>query len=315
MHMPDPTKATISATEMPMLLGCSPYGTRWMLFQRFAKGIEAPGPDHNRLDWGTKMEPLLLEQAAADLRLDVTTNRQADGSQIYRRRGLLGCSRDADIYDPQRGAGALETKCCFDYKILMQEWDGGKTPPRQHEIQLQQQMYVGDGERPYQWGTIALWCGGDMTYFHRKPMPDLWEMFEREAKQFFEDVKAGNEPEPFGSPVEVPLLKQMFDKPSGEIINAVEKFGEVEATKLAQQVVDAEYQRVQRLAAEKVEESVKAKFLGLLKDADEIELPQGIRVTRKVGVSRYKAQPAREVATISVKAHIPQQIDGGFGGV
>lgn len=313
--MPDPKKQTISATEMSGLLGVSPYVTKWMLFQRFAKGIEAPGPDHNRLDWGTKMEPLLLEQAAQDLRLEVQTNRQPDGSQIYLRRGLLGCSRDADIYDPQRGPGALETKCCFDYKILMQEWDGGKTPPRMHEIQVQQQMYVGDGVKPYEWGTIALWCGGDMTYFHRKPMPDLWAKFEEEAKQFFDDVIAGREPEPFGSPVEVPLLKQIFDKPSGEIINAAEKFGEVEATKLAQRVVDADYQRVQRLAAEKVEEKVKAELLGILKDADEIELPQGIRVIRKVGTSRYKASPAREVTTVSVKSHIPQQIDGGFGGI
>jgi hypothetical protein len=313
--MPDPTKATISATEMSGLLGVSPYVTKWMLYQRFAKGIDAPGPDHNRLDWGTKMEPLLLEQAAADLRLEVTTNRQPDGSQVYLRRGLLGCSRDADIYDPQRGPGALETKCCFDYKILMQEWDGGKTPPRMHEIQLQQQMYVGDGEKSYEWGTIALWCGGDMTYFHRKPMPDLWAKFEEEAKQFFDDVIAGCEPEPFGSPVEVPLLKQLFNKPTGEIINAVDKLGEAEATKLAQRVADADYQRVVRLAAEKVEEKVKAELLGLLKDADEIEFPQGIRVTRTVQTRNNKARPASTSTAIVVKSYIPQQIDGGFGGV
>lgn len=313
--MPDPTKTTISATEMSGLLGVSPYVTKWMLFQRFAHGVEAPSPAHNRLDWGTKMEPLLLEQAAADLRLEVTTNRQADGSQIYVRRGLLGCSRDADIYDPQRGPGALETKCCFDFKILMQEWDGGKTPPRQHEIQLQQQMYVGNGHVPFEWGVIALWCGGDMTYFQRKPMLDLWAKFEVEAMQFFDDVKSGREPEPFGSPVEVPLLKQIFDKPTGEIVNAVEKLGEVEATKLAQRVADADYQRVVRLSAEKVEEKVKAELLGLLKDADEIEFPQGIRVTRTVQTRNNKARPASTSTAIVVKAHIPQQIDGGFGGL
>jgi hypothetical protein len=310
--MPDRSKQTISATEMPGLLGVSPYVTRWMLYQRFANGIEPTGPDHNRLDWGTKMEPLILEQAAADLHLEVRTNRQADGSQIYIRRGLLGCSRDADIFDPQRGPGALETKCCFDYKILMQEWDGGKTPPRQHEIQLQQQMYVGDGTKPFEWGSIALWCAGDMTYFHRTPMPDLWEKFELEAMQFFADVRAGREPAPFGSPIEVPLLKQIFDKPSGEIIRAVEVLGEVEASRLAQLVVDTDYQRVVRLAAEKVEEATKAKLLALLKDADEIELPQGIRVTRKVGVSHYKARAAADVPSITIKTHIPQQIDGAF---
>lgn len=311
--MPDPTKKTISATEMSGLLGVSPYVTKWMLFQRFAHGVEAPGPDHNRLDWGTKMEPLLLEQAAADLRLEVKTNRQADGSQIYVRRNLLGCSRDADIYDPQRGPGALETKCCFDYKILMQEWDGGKTPPRQHEIQLQQQMYVGDGGKSYEWGTIALWCGGDMTYFHRKPMLDLWETFEAEAEQFFDDIKAGREVEPFGSPIEVPLLKQIFDKPSGEIINAVEVLGEEEATKIAQMVADADYQRVVRLAAEDVEAKAKAKLLALAKDAGEIELPQGIRV--KVTRSARAGYQVKPSTVVTVKSYIPQQIDGAFGGI
>lgn len=311
--MPDPTRQTISATEMSGLLGVSPYVTKWMLYQRFAKNIEAPRPDHNRLDWGTRMEPLLLDQAAADLRLEVTSNRQPDGSQIYLRRRLLGCSRDADIYDPQRGPGALETKCCFDYKILMQEWDGGKTPPRMHEIQLQQQMFVGDGTTSFAWGTIALWCGGDMTYFHRKPMPDLWEIFEREAREFLDDVIAGREPEPFGSPIEVPLLKQIFNKPTGEIINGTEKLGEVEATRLAQRVADAEYQRVLRLAAEKVEDKVKAELLGLLKDADEIDLPQGIRV--KITRSQRAGYSVKPTVAVTVKAHIPQQINGEFGGV
>lgn len=311
--MPDPLKQTISATEMSGLLGVSPYVTKWMLYQRFAHGVEAPGPDHNRLDWGTKMEPLLLEQAAADLRLEVATNRQADGSQIYVRRGLLGCSRDADIYDPQRGPGALETKCCFDYKILMEQWDGGKTPPRMHEIQLQQQMYVGDGTKPYEWGVIALWCGGDMTYFQRKPMPDLWAKFNEEAEQFFEDVRAGREPEPFGSPIEVPLLKQLFATPTGEIINGTELLGEIEATKLAQRVVDTEYQRTVRLAAEKIEKETQAKLLAIVKDADELELPQGIRV--KVNRSPRAGYSVKPTVVTTVKAHIPQQIDGGFGGV
>lgn len=296
-----------------MLLGISPYGTKWMLYQKFAKGIELPNTSHNRMDWGTKLEPLILEQAAQDLHLEVRSNRQADGSQVYVRRGLLGCTRDAEIYDPQRGPGTCEAKACFDYRTLMQDWDGGKTPPRHIEVQTQMQMCVGDGATPFTWGTIPLWCGGDMTYFHRKPMPDLWELFQKEAIQFFDDVIAGREPEPFGSPIEVPLLKQIFNKPTGEIIDATEKLGEVEATKLAQRVADAEYQRVLRLAAEKVEDKVKAEILGLLKDADEIELPQGIRV--KVTRSPRAGYSVKPTVAVTVKAHIPQQIDGGFGAI
>jgi predicted phage-related endonuclease len=309
--MPDVTKQTISATEMAGLLGVSPYLTRWMLYQKFANGIEPANPAHNRMDWGSKLEPLILEQAAADLHLEVQTNRQPDGTQIYERRGLLGCSRDAEIYDPQRGPGALEAKACFDYRTLMQEWDGGKTPPRHVEIQTQMQMAVGKNGKPFEWGSIALWCGGDMTYFHRKPMPDLWEKFELEAMQFFAEVRAGNEPAPFGSPVEVPLLKQIFDKATGEVINAVDALGEVEATKLAQLVVDSDYQRTVRLAAEKVEETTKAKLLGILKDADELELPQGIRV--KINRSARAGYTVKPTTVVQVKAHIPQQIDGGFG--
>src|SRR5258706_12252665 len=89
--MPDKLKQTISATEMSGLLGVSPYVTKWMLYQRFAKGIQPTDPEHNRLSWGTKMEPLLLDQAAADLRFEVTTNGQPDGLQIYVHRGLFGC--------------------------------------------------------------------------------------------------------------------------------------------------------------------------------------------------------------------------------
>ena len=62
--MPDPTKVTISATEMPMLLGVSPYGTKWMLYQKFAKGVDLPSTTHNRMDWGSKLEPLILTPEA-----------------------------------------------------------------------------------------------------------------------------------------------------------------------------------------------------------------------------------------------------------
>jgi hypothetical protein len=259
------------------------------------------------------MEPLLLEQAAADLRLEVKTNRQPDGSQIYLRRGLLGCSRDADIYDPQRGPGALETKCCFDYKILMQEWDGGKTPPRQHEIQLQQQMYVGDGEKPFEWGTIALWCGGDMTYFHRKPMPDLWAKFEQEPKEFFADVRAGREPEPFGSPIEVPLLKQMFAKPTGEIINAPRSSARSRppSWRSASLMLSiSAYSGSLPRRSRRRESRTPRPSQGCRRDRTAPGHPREDRAPLKPAPATPSSRPPS-----SVKAHIPQQIDGGFGGI
>src|SRR6266568_3399516 len=97
--MPDPARKTLSATETPVLFGVSPYSTRWMLLRRFIHGDEFANPEHNRMNWGTRMQPLLLQQAADDLHLKVTPN----ATDTYRRRGLLGCTRDAEVFCPDRG--------------------------------------------------------------------------------------------------------------------------------------------------------------------------------------------------------------------
>src|SRR5215469_3216944 len=149
--MPDPTKQTLSATQTPALFGVSPYLTRWMLLRHFIHGDPIDSPAHNRMNWGKKLQPLVLEQAAAELRLEVRPN----AGDVYVRRGLLGCTRDAEIFCPDRGPGALETKCVFDYATWMEDWNAGKDPPRHVEIQLQQQMAVGDGDVSYKWGVIA----------------------------------------------------------------------------------------------------------------------------------------------------------------
>jgi hypothetical protein len=151
--------ATISATEAPALFNVSPYVTRWMLYKKFADGVDIDGAEDARMSWGKKLQPLIVAQAAEELRLEVRSNAE----DVYHRRGLLGCTRDAEIICPDRGRGALETKCVFDYGVWMRDWAGGKMVPRTHEIQLQQQMLVGDAEHgevgehgpQYDWGVIA----------------------------------------------------------------------------------------------------------------------------------------------------------------
>jgi hypothetical protein len=78
-----------------------------MLWQHFTNGVPINVEPNSRMAWGLKMQPLVLEQAAADLRFEVIPN----GENAYHRCGLLGCTRDAMIICPDRGPGALETKC------------------------------------------------------------------------------------------------------------------------------------------------------------------------------------------------------------
>src|SRR5712671_4055890 len=111
--MPDPERRTISATESPALFGASPYATPWMLYQRFANGVDIDSQGDNRMDWGQRLEPLILAHAAQELRLEVRPNREPDGTQRYVRRGRLGCTRDGTVICPDRGPGAIETKAVF----------------------------------------------------------------------------------------------------------------------------------------------------------------------------------------------------------
>lgn len=278
--MPDPLRQTISATETPALFNASPYVTRWMLYQRFANNVPIDKEADNRMDWGKRLEPVILPAIAEQQRLEVEANRGEDGAQVYVRRGLLGCTRDARIISPDIGPGACEVKVVFDYATWMREWGGGTSPPRQIEVQLQQQMKVGDGEssEPYAWGMIAVFVCGDLHYFRRKPIPELWDAMDLEADRFFEIVAKRKEPDPFGAPVEVPLLNQLFPPPES---NALDYTNEPDAIKRAEDVVMMKWHAEQRLGHEKAEKALKAQMMALGRGHSEILLPHGIKVGLK----------------------------------
>jgi hypothetical protein len=297
--MPDPTKATLSATQTPALFGASPYLTRWMLARHFIHGDPIDSPEHNRMNWGTKMQPILLAQAAEDLRLEVRPNAGDD----YVRHGLLGCTRDADIICPDRGPGALETKCCFDYGTWMETWNGGKSLPKHIEIQTQQQMMVGDGTKPFAWGVIAVWVCGEMKYFERKPIPDLWYAINIEAQKFFDDVAAKREGEPFGETIEMPLLAQIFKPVVGKVLDLTTH---PRAEELANQAQLMNYHAAEASAHEKAAKASKALFKAVIEDAEEAILPHGIKLT---ATQQSRAGHAVKPSTFTtIKAYVPKDL-------
>lgn len=263
--MPDPNRLTISATQVPALFNASPYITKWMLYHHFHGGMNLDRPADARMSWGMKLQPLVLAQAAEDLKLEVFPN----AADQYRRRNKLGCTRDATIICPSRGRGALETKCVFDYRTWMTDYGGGSFVPRHHELQLQTQMYVEKAA----WGVIAVWVAGDMHYFERAPIPALWDKMEREAKQFFLDVEMDREPDPFGVPIEVQWFNEIFPCDPGKTIDLSEDRA---LTEVAIQYRDA---KEQESAGSRTAEALRAKLLGAAKDAGEVILADGIKVS------------------------------------
>lgn len=298
--MPDPTRQTISATQMPVLFNASPWQTRWMMYHEFAGTVGERAPANSLMKWGLRMQPLVLQQAAEDLRLEIIPNDR----DHYHRRGLFGCTRDATVICPDRGPGALEIKCCFNLQTWMQEWGGGEKVPRHYEIQLQDQIYVGDEEQPYEWGMIGVWFAAEMRYFERKPLPELWRAAEFEAEHFLADVRAGHEPDPFGEPVELPVLAKMFPVQEHKIVDL--STGE-DAEKLAQMVADFEAFGAARKVAAKSEEALKAKVKAVIRDAEEARFAHGITIRQKQ-ISRrgYEVKPS-SYSTMDV--YIPGERD------
>jgi predicted phage-related endonuclease len=297
--MPDPARLTLSATEVPALFGASPYITRWMLLRRFIHGDDISGPEHNRMDWGTKLQPLILAQAAEDLHLEVRPN----ATDQYVRRGLLGCTRDAEIICPDRGPGTLECKAVFDYGVWARDWSGGKAVPRHIEIQMQQQMLVGDGDDAplYQWGVIAVWVCGEMHYFDRKPISDLWEAINNEALRFFSDVYGKHEGDPFGHPVEVPLLNRLFAPKAGTTLDLT---AHPKAAEFVSQAQLMRYHATERAAHEKAEKAIKALFKATLGEAEEATLPGGVRIRQKQqSRAGYSVKPT---TFTTIEAFVPE---------
>lgn len=299
--MPDVTKKTISATQSPALWGVSPYYTRWMLWQHFANGVDLDQNENSRMSWGKKLQPLVIAQAAQDMRFEV----QENNSDIYHRRGLLGCTRDATIICPDRGPGALETKCVFDYGTWMRDWDGGKTIPRQHEIQLQQQMKVGDDSGSYKWGVICAWVGGNQFYFEREPIAELWDMLDTEAEDFFASVRNKEEPNPFGAPIEIPWFARLFPTVDGKVLDLSQ---DPAANKIAEKVSLYKYLKGEESGAKKAAETLRAELLAIAKDNEEVTLPYGVKV--KVSTRNVAAQTRKASVSQTLTVYVP---DDGSG--
>jgi hypothetical protein len=306
--MPDITLKTISATQSPALFGCSPYLTRWMLHRHFAHGEKLDVPPTERMSWGLLMQPLLLDQAARDLKLEV---HPVDN---YVRNGQLGCTRDATIICPDRGPGALECKCVFDYGVWMNTWGGGESVPRHYEIQLQQQMLVGDGVNSYGWGVIAVWVCGEMRYYERKPIPDLWDRLNDAAKTFFDDVEHGREPAPFGEPQEADWITSMWPTIKGQVVDFS---GRDDANDIINKCSMYKYHKGEASSHDKAASDLRIQLLALMGDNEMALLPEGVSIkvgTRNVAEAVRKAYTSK-VLTVKVPEPVAAQVNDAIDGL
>jgi hypothetical protein len=123
--------------------------------------------------------------------------------------------------------------------------------------------------------VICAWVAGDVHYFERAPVAGLADKLTEAAQQFLDDVRDGQEPEPFGAPMELPWLAEMFPLEVGKMIDLRDRD---DADKLAQLAVDYDYAQQTASGANKGCETLRARMLAMVKDADQIMLGEGVVV-------------------------------------
>lgn len=263
--MPDPTRKTVSASEMSSLLGVNKHMTYWMLYKKFTTDEKFESEDNTRTIWGKKLQKLIIDQVSDDYGFKVEHHDQS----VYLRHRNLGCTPDGVVYHTNHGKSSLEVKCVFDYQSWMQNWEGGKYVPREYEIQIQQQMLV----QGHSWGLIAVWVCSDMYYFERKPNFELWSRMEQAADRFFAQCSGRlPPPNPDGEVIEIPWLNKLFPIYKGTVLDLESERDHVKTAEDLRMYVDM---RAQEEFAVKTYEPIKARLLAIAGNNSKVELPFG----------------------------------------
>lgn len=287
--MPDPTFATLSASQIPELLGLSSWGTRLTLYHQFQRRVYEERKQFGRMRLGKILEPIIVELVAERLVLEVRHNAKAE---YHRHPELpLGCTADATVLCPTRGFGIVETKAVDKWEFA-KSWTE-KSAPRMYEAQLQEQMMIPHPEHGLPaWGILAPYVYNDgdegrLELYERRPIASAAERIAAEAKAFFADLAAGKAPPAFGLPVELGIVSEQFPEvDEARVIEAEDNYDMAEFARLYAWTAE------QAKAFARTESEMKPKLAQFLEDAAVAKLAAGVRVKSR------KTQMAGQVAML-----------------
>lgn len=183
----------VTSTDVSALFGLSTYLTEYELYyQKTHPVVDKDLDTVERIKWGKRMEPEIAKGMAVDLNMSIVAAKD-----YYRHSDEphMGTSLDYIITDHDiegvSGKGIMEVKG-LDYLIHRDNWT--ETEATTYiETQVQHQMEVMDID----WCLITALVGGnDPKVLYRKRDREVGTALRLKVRQFWADVKAGNEPEP-----------------------------------------------------------------------------------------------------------------------
>ena len=252
--MPDPAGKCLGSSEVPDIFNQG-YKSRWLLWQKYANGLDIDPKEDLRMRAGTLMQPVILQLAAEELGLKVVPN---EGDKFVKADGLrLGATIDAHCEDPIKGLGVVEAKS-VDWLIWKDNWTD-KMATMYVEIQLEVQMLCTGAD----WGVIAAWIGGnDLRLYYREPREKLRADIIEGVAAFWDDVEQLREPDVVGIKVETPAMAELW--PASVEKKVIERLDDDE---LDEDIAMFEWARKQESMHKKIKEQKQPIVLRAAEDA------------------------------------------------
>lgn len=195
-HWHEMRRKTIGASEVGIVMGCSPYGTLNELFH-VKRGNYEPNFESKLMQWGQAMEPVIATFISGEMYWDLKHCREY---HVHPEYPFLGTTLDYYVVQSEHGPGILEIK---NVSTFSPDWTKSRAPTHV-ELQLQDQFLIVNAARKaagldtYKWGAIGSMHAGnpeDIRIMYRKPDPKVHKHIIKECSEFWARVEAGDEPE------------------------------------------------------------------------------------------------------------------------
>jgi putative phage-type endonuclease len=181
----------LGASDVPALLGLSPYSTPWQVW--VSKVTDAPDSDPSEaMEWGLALEDAILTRWADRERLFVGHRAEAWRHPEYKWAratpdGLLFTDPDDDDAEPWAVVDVKNVRSGAD------EWDRGDTVPPYIVAQVQWQMFVTGLDR----GFVVALIGGNRLHVHELEADPAAhaEMFQVSQEWWDRHVVSGEPPQ------------------------------------------------------------------------------------------------------------------------
>jgi len=190
----------LGASSASTIMGCNPYESEYALYHKLVGTIEASEPDNDYMEWGRRLERVVVEAFA-----DKTGRKVYGGGWLVRSNQypwLLATPDSLQWSDRKRGLLEIKTGGASQ----ADDWEN-EAPP-QHQCQLQQQMIV----MGLKHGSVAALIGGNSFFSYDYV---AHERFQRaligKTSDFWNRVLAEVPPDPDSSPSTSRTLAKMME--------------------------------------------------------------------------------------------------------